>query len=284
MGKIKVRKFLKDSLYNKYQKGHGQPKDKDIHNATPYIHSHKTYKTYLAQCNHFTDWLADKGINDKDEAFKRVGEYMQYQESEGKSAWTIYTSLCAISKAYGVPTEVFGYKPPKRERNSVKRSRYSAERDKNFSTKNNQDLIAFCSCTGLRRSELSNLHGNDIAYDKNGEITIHVKNGKGGKERYVTIIGSPHEKAQVCGMLKKADKGLVFSHVPSHFDEHYYRSVYASQFYKNIAREDIPKKEKYICRKDKAGVIYDRKAMKIVSQSLGHNRIDVIANSYLWNI
>jgi hypothetical protein len=42
--------------------------------------------------------------------------------------------------------------------------------------------------------------------------------------------------------------------------------------------------EKYICRKDKAGIVYDRRAMKIVSKQLGHNRISVIASDYLHNV
>ncbi|MBQ0028247.1 MAG: hypothetical protein KBS96_06555 [Lachnospiraceae bacterium] len=46
----------------------------------------------------------------------------------------------------------------------------------------------------------------------------------------------------------------------------------------------LDSKEKYICRKDKAGVVYDRQAMLYASRQLGHNRIDVIANSYLHNL
>jgi hypothetical protein len=42
-------------------------------------------------------------------------------------------------------------------------------------------------------------------------------------------------------------------------------------------------KELYRCRKDKYGIVYDRKAMLIVSKALGHERIDVIAQSYLNN-
>ena len=48
--------------------------------------------------------------------------------------------------------------------------------------------------------------------------------------------------------------------------------------------EDIPPEDRYICRKDKAGIIYDRKAMLYASKQLGHNRIDVIANSYLHDL
>ena len=35
-------------------------------------------------------------------------------------------------------------------------------------------------------------------------------------------------------------------------------------------------------RKDRAGETYDKRAMAIVTKNLGHNRIDVIAQSYLY--
>ena len=41
-------------------------------------------------------------------------------------------------------------------------------------------------------------------------------------------------------------------------------------------------KEKYYCRKDKTGCVYDRQAMLITSKNLGHNRINVIASNYLY--
>lgn len=47
--------------------------------------------------------------------------------------------------------------------------------------------------------------------------------------------------------------------------------------------KDIPPKERYIMRKERAGEVYDKQAMEIVSKNLGHNRISVIAQSYLYN-
>lgn len=35
-------------------------------------------------------------------------------------------------------------------------------------------------------------------------------------------------------------------------------------------------------RKDRAGEVLDKRAMAIVSKNLGHNRISVIAQSYLY--
>lgn len=47
MKKIKLRKFLKDSLNQKFRKGQGYRKEKGVHNETPYIHSTNTYRTYI---------------------------------------------------------------------------------------------------------------------------------------------------------------------------------------------------------------------------------------------
>lgn len=86
-------------------------------------------------------------------------------------------------------------------------------------------------------------------------------------------------------LMTQASSTKVFPYVHSKADIHGYRAIYASRLYKNMARpvESLKAPEKYICRKDKAGVVYDKKAMQIVSQALGHNRISVIANSYLHN-
>lgn len=284
--KIKVRRWMKSQLYDKYQKGFGHSKKKGVHNQTPFIHSENTYKTYLAQCDHFADWLIEQGVKDKDEAFKLIPDYLKNLEAKGQSAWSIQTSMCAIAKAYDISTESIPYVAPKRRRADVKRSRGAAERDKHFSIKKNQGLIDFCSSTGLRRHELAALHGNQLAVDYKGEYIIRNVKGKGGKVRDITIIGSPKEIEYVVNTMRAAKEGLVFQSVHSAFDEHYYRSIYACRAYKKVERdiESLENKDLYICRKDKKGVKYDKKALKYASEQLGHHRIDVVALSYLHNL
>ena len=55
--------------------------------------------------------------------------------------------------------------------------------------------------------------------------------------------------------------------------------------YDKYARKekDIPPNERYVMRKDRAGEVFDRFAMAVASKNLGHNRISVIAQSYLYN-
>lgn len=285
--KIKLRKQFNDILFDLYKKGHGLPKHKDEHNSTRLIHSDSTFKTYHAQCMRFVDFCYEHGVKyDMDEAFKLIPAYGRKLESEGKSAWTIYTAINAIAKAFGVSTQELGYKPPKRERASVKRSRYANEMDKHFSVENNKNLITFCQCFGLRRRELEALTGDMMKRSKRGRLCVYVQNGKGGKKRWVPFCGTPKEEKLVVDLMTQASATKVFPYVHSKADIHGYRSVYACKLYKSLARpiETLKSSEKYVCRKDKAGVVYDREAMAIVSRALGHNRISVIANSYLHNI
>ena len=56
------------------------------------------------------------------------------------------------------------------------------------------------------------------------------------------------------------------------------------RLYQHYARneKDIPRADRYVMRKDRAGETFDKRAMHIVTKNLGHNRISVIAQSYLY--
>ena len=140
-------------------------------------------------------------------------------------------------------------------------------------------LVTFCKSTGLRRHELAALRGDDWK-EEDGSLYIHIRSGKGGKERWARVIG---DAGQIRTMMQAAGNGKVFPHIPVAPDIHGYRREYATAYYKAIARpvDTLKPQEKYICRKDKCGIVYDRRAMLAVSRSLGHNRIDVIAGHYL---
>jgi len=78
----------------------------------------------------------------------------------------------------------------------------------------------------------------------------------------------------------------VWPKVPTNADIHSYRADYCAVIYERYARavEEIPKRERYYCRKDLKGVVYDKWAMVVVSRVLGHNRIGVVAGNYLYSI
>ena len=99
-------------------------------------------------------------------------------------------------------------------------------------------------------------------------------------------------------MRNTAPDERVWQHVHNAADIHGYRADYATALYKKFARRisDIPydrinkgsgkkyQSEVYTCRNDESKRKYDRRAMLVTSKALGHNRVSVIAESYLRNI
>ena len=82
---------------------------------------------------------------------------------QGLSAWTVQLEAKALGKLYGIsPDDENYFKPPKRNREDIKRSRGDRVRDRHFSKTNNDELIKFCRGTGLRRKELQELRGKDL--------------------------------------------------------------------------------------------------------------------------
>lgn len=85
------------------------------------------------------------------------------QGRQGLSAWTVQLEAKAMGKLYGIsPDDENYFKPPKRNREDIKRSRGDRVRDRHFSKTNNDELVKFCKGTGLRRSELAELRGKDL--------------------------------------------------------------------------------------------------------------------------
>ena len=262
-------------------------------------------------------------------AKKYVNEWLQHRVDQGLSAWTIQAEAKAMGKLYGITPEDQDYfTPPKRNRQDIKRSRGDRVRDQHFSKTNNDELIKFCRGTGLRRKELQELRGKDLVprAQIEAEISelqkipeeqrapsvakrlemlqdarlfpeewfIHVRNGKGGRERLSPIIGK--NAGQIIErMTDTPSEEKVWQHIHNCADIHGYRAEYATAIYKAHARaiEEIPydrinrgtgrryQSEVYTCRKDEAGKKLDKAAMLICSKALGHNRISVVADNYI---
>lgn len=267
----------------------GRPKrpDKTDGSYRKYIYSWQTYRSYMKQLGLFARWCKEThNARYIKECRQYVAEYLQTRSD--LSIWTQKLDLAALQKLYQEypepPKKPFNVKLQPRLRKNIKRSRQQVTRDKDFSESNNADLITFCRCTGLRRSELQELKGTDITADG---LQLHVtRNTKGGRWRMAPLAGSPEEIELVQRMCQAAGDNRVWPHVPSAADIHSYRADYCQRVYQAAARpvDQISPADKYYCRGDRKGVILDRKAMLIASQALGHNRIDVIASHYLYNL
>ena len=273
-------KDLHQQAYEKLNKmqAFGESKKEAIKNGTDInkIFSYNTYQTYWKHTKYFVKYINEKHpeCTTLKSAKKYVKEWLQTRVDKGLSAWTIQTEAKALGKLYGIrPGDKDYFEAPKRERKEIKRSRVSTERDKHFSTTNNDELIKFCKGTGLRRSELSNLKGKDLmrretilynikkleklemktprqekmlgvmkdadAFEKS-EYFIYTK-GKGGRERISPIVGENVE--QIVERIKTTPKNSkVWEFVNTNADIHSYRAEYATNMYKQYARpiEEIP--------------------------------------------
>ena len=146
-------------------------------------------------------------------------------------------------------------------------------------------LALFSSAVGLRRKEMMSIESKDLFF-KNGKAYLNVTKGtKGGKPRIVEICGISEGETKMIVEWIQSREGKLFPKLNTNYDNHYYRAVYAQRLYDRYKRKekDIPPRERYIMRKERAGEVYDKLAMEIVSKNLGHNRISVIAQSYLYN-
>lgn len=258
----------------------GESKKEAIANGTDRgkIFSFNTYQTYWKHTKYFLKYIKETHpeCTTLKSAKKYVNEWLQLRTDQGLSAWTIQTEAKALSKLYGIQPDDDGYfKPPKRNREDIKRSRGDRVRDRHFSEENNDELVKFCKGTGLRRSELMELRGKDLvtraqieneiarlnalpagersaAADKRLEMLqdtrlfdeeyfTHVRNGKGGRERLSPIIG--RFAGQIIGRIRETPaEEKVWQYVNTNADIHGYRAEYATAIYKTHARpiQDIP--------------------------------------------
>lgn len=205
----------------------GESKKEAVANGTEKdkIFAFNTYKSYWKHTKYFIKYIKEKHpeCTTLKNAKKYANEWLQTRVDQGLSAWTVQLEAKALGKLYGIsPDDENYFKPPKRNREEIKRSRGDRVRDKHFSKTNNDELIKFCRGTGLRRKELQELRGKDLVSRAQIEAEIselqkipeeqrapsvtkrlemlqdarlfseewfiHVRNGKGGRERLSPII------------------------------------------------------------------------------------------------
>lgn len=312
----------------------GESKREAIKNGTDQqkIYSIITYKNYWRHAKYYLSWLQTTHPECKTlkKARKFVSEYLQQQVDRGLSAWTIHTQAKALGKLFDIhPDDPDYFSPPMRLRANIKRSRFDCEMDRSFSQKNNADLIAFCQGTGLRREELSRLKGGDLfsrsmlqaEYDQlratqnrtetqdkymgvlqdalgfSQDYFVHVRRGKGGRQRIVPIVG-PDVNEIVDRMRGTDPDKRVWEKIHTGADIHSYRADYAARIYREYARpiDQIPydrvnngsgckyQGDVYVCRNDQANKKFDRLAMRMCSKALGHNRVSVVATNYSYKL
>ena len=334
MGRKKPNKSLlqqcKERLDGKLAIGESKVLAKRDGTYTSKIYSWKTYRTYLAESIRFIKWCKEQPLHPSighkprtlEECRVYVEDYLNFNINRNLSPWTLHTQANSIAKLIGCSTSDFNIKLPIRKRGIITRSRGIKVRDKNYSEKNNQDIILLNRVVGMRRSELAQIRGSDMMFI-DGKPYIRISRGtKGGKLRCSELAGSPEEIQKVIEMFQSAGNNKLCAHPNTNIDFHGLRREYAKSLYSKYATDyseyskrrllvykhkiissyttkngrknikefnrlckeiNISPDEKglrdvsgvYYCRNDLKNVYFDREALYIVSQNLGHNRCDV---------
>lgn len=219
--------------------GQSKKADKAAGLTSGRIYSWETYHSYIKHACYFAEWLKEqpepaelgRKIRTLDEARQYVEQFLQASIAAGKSAYTISLQAAALAKLYQCKCTDFEIDLPRRERSNLKRSRGEKIRDKNFNEDLHQDLVRFCRCTGLRRSELLQIRGEDLRMI-DGKYYLEVTRGtKGGRPRTSPIVGTDEEIQAVVEQLQTAGAGKAYPYVSTDADIHSYRADYAARIY-----------------------------------------------------
>jgi len=248
--------------------------------STGKIHSYKTRSTYQEQTLRFIVWVREvHHIISLAQLDPRADElataYLQQQLAENKSPYTLQVERAALRLFFNDRTLAAVVPIPRRERVSITRSRGPKAHDRHFQSANWPELISFVQATGLRRHELRALRCGDI-HVRDGQMQVHVKNGKGGLARDVPVLAG-READVLAARAGRDPEALVFERIPKHCDVHSYRREYAQTLYLSYAPgRSLPSPTGRLKRSD-----YDVEAVLRVSQALGHKRRDVVLRHYL---
>ena len=159
--------------------------------------------------------------------------------------------------------------------------------DKHFSPTKNAELVSFLRSTGLRRAEATHARGVDLCECPNSPVGLGIyvrpSGAKAGRPRVAPLYCSPQTAQQIKDRCAAAGNHRLFDHIHSKLDVHSLRAAYAVNVYSYNARDKLLPGERYHCRNDMKGIVLDRQAMKVCSNALGHNRIQV-ATHYLYGL
>lgn len=279
---------VQESLQAKLSPGDSRHLDKACGITQQKIYSFNTFRTYQKHACYFVSYCKEHhGCKTLADCRPFVDEYLQHRSSYC-SPYTVKLDSCSIGKTFGESTKNFA-PTPSRTREGVTRSRGPKAMDKHFSEIKHSNLVDFCRASGLRRSEVAACRGSDLvtAYSASPVgLGIAVHNGKGGKARIAPVYCDKATADRIVAMCQTAGSGKIFAKVSGSADIHSYRSDYSERVYTANARDlgTLLQPEKYYCRGSKKGCVYDKNSLKITSQALGHNRVSVVANSYLHSV
>lgn len=281
--KKSLTRQVQEALQAKLHPGDSRHMDKHSPTGTESkLYSFSTFRTYLNIGVKFTQFCKENyGCKTLEQCKPHLSDYIAHRESYC-SAYTTKLDVSALNKIYG--TDIRSNKS--RSRTAVTRSRGAKEMDKHFSATKNAELVSFLRSTGLRRAEATHARGSDLRHCSTSPVGLGIyvrpSGAKGGRPRVAPLYCSPQTAQEIKDRCAAAGDRRLFDHIHTKLDVHSLRAEYAVEVYTQNARDlsTLFRGEKYYCRGDMKGIVLDRNSMRIVSNNLGHNRIQV-ATHYL---
>lgn len=313
MGRKKdVERLFHQTLSDKLAFGQSKKaakKDLGFGQSTYQIYSVNSYKTYLKQCKQYARWLKEeKGINKIDDINKTeqyAKEYIQKRLDDGKSIYTVKMERSALGMLYGKQIDI---KLPSRTPDQITRSRKETKNDR-YITRDGKykDVFTISIATGSRRKDISKLCVNNFR-EVDGKLYVFFEKSKGGRDRLTPVLEKYEKDVRDIIEQAKADgKTRLFNHIPKEIDVHGLRREYCQGLYdeikdnkelRNEILKNYPERRELKTQKDKdgntvtkeiksdvykdrSGNVWKRDDIYVLSQALGHNRLDVSITHYL---
>lgn len=266
------------------------------------IYSKKTMSDYKKVAEQFQSWSKTKGYNFKslaDVSDNHILQYLKERQDTGKSAWTISRDLSALNKIFSRELSKKGTGLKSRKNSDIKNNRGFGNNYRPSIYKKNKELTDFLSATGIRRQSITVVSPADAIRDGQGVVIGFSVVEKGGKPRNCYVIKSKQNDITsfVDKHQSKSGNKPFWSKADKNLNTHWYRAEYAKALYSDLVSAQNNKQDYFngyrdffvnssrlelTTKRHKQTVKgYDVECLGVVSQCLGHNRIDVVYSNYL---
>lgn len=266
------------------------------------IYSKKTMADYKKIAEQFANWQKGKGYHFKsisDVKEKHIISYLTERKQENKSAWTLSKDLSALNKIFNTSITKEQAGLPQRRNSDIKNNRGFGNNYRTSTYKRNQDIIDFISSCGVRRQSLTTITPSNAIRNKDNIVIGFSVIEKGGKSRNCYVLNGKQAEITkfVNAHIEVNGNKPFWNKVDKNLNTHWYRGEYAKNLYNDLIfaknnkadyfngyYDTFINQNKLNSATKNYGTVskgYDTEILGIVSQNLGHNRIDVVINHYL---
>lgn len=202
------------------------------------ISNNKTIRAYKSNINDFCEWIKALGITKVQVLENPVAVVQAYSNVLYKKhpATTAHKYLSPICKGLGIHLQDIS--KPKRTARLIKGrdDTKNLQGKKELKSNKSPRLVAFQEAVGIRRKELAKLAPADVIKTAGGDVYVHVRHGKGGKEQYQYVL--PQDRDTVISIVASSllpDRIFTQSEMTNKIDLHSIRAVHAKDAYKYYA-------------------------------------------------